>query len=125
MGAITVGAERVIEQLQASHGNISHAAGKLDTSRDTLHRYINAHPTVKVALRDIKESAKDRAETMIEQRMATSDTLLIFYLKTQAYDRGYGDQSKVEHSGTVTSIVKGYATVNPDEWDEDTTDGNL
>lgn len=96
MAAITVGVEQVIEQLQASRGNISHAAGRLDTSRDTLHRYINEHPTVKVAVRNIKEASKDRAETMLEKRIETSDTLLIFYLKTQAHDRGYGDRSHID-----------------------------
>lgn len=104
MAAITVSAQAVIEQLKASRGNISHAAGKLDTSRTTLHAYINEHVTVKTALKDIKEAAKDRAETMLEKRMETSDTLLIFYLKTQAYDRGYGDKSQIEHR--ITDVSK-------------------
>lgn len=95
MAAIAVSTQEVIEQLKASRGNISHAVGKLNTSRDTLHRYINEHSTVKAALRDIKEASKDRAETMLEKRIETSDTLLIFYLKTQAHDRGYGDKSQV------------------------------
>lgn len=95
MAAITQGTEQVIDQLKSSHGNISHAAGKLGTSRKTLHAYINDHPTVKTALDDVRESTKDRAETMLQTRMAQSDTLLIFYLKTQAYDRGYGDKSQV------------------------------
>lgn len=105
MAGITASAQEVIAQLKASHGNIGHAAGKLDTSRETLRKFINEYPTVKAALRDIKESTKDRAETMLEKRMETSDVLLIFYLKTQAYDRGYGDQTKVEHSGEVTTRV--------------------
>lgn len=117
MAGITATAQEVIAQLKASRGNISHAAGKLDTSRETLRKFINEHPTVKTAAKDIKEAAKDRAETMLEKRMETSDTLLIFYLKTQAHDRGYGDKSQIEHGGTV-GIVKGYATVNPEDWNE-------
>lgn len=97
MAAITATAEQVIGQLRQSHGNISHAAGKLNTSRKTLHAYINEHPTVKAALADVRESTKDRAETMLQTRMAQSDTLLIFYLKTQAHDRGYGDRSQIDH----------------------------
>lgn len=96
MAAIDVSAAEVIEQLKSSFGNISHAAGKLNTSRKTLHAYINEHPTVASALADIRESTKDRAESMLQQRMATSDTLLIFYLKTQAHDRGYGDRSQLD-----------------------------
>lgn len=35
-------------------------------------------------------------------------------------------KSEIEHSGNVDlSIIKGYTTVNPDEWDEDKTDSNL
>lgn len=106
MAAITASADQVIEQLRLSHGNISHAAGKLNTHRKTLHAYINEHPTVEVALKDIRESTKDRAETMLQTRMATSDTLLIFFLKTQAHDRGYGDRSQTEHKGGTTLTVK-------------------
>lgn len=130
MAGITATAEQVIAQLKMSRGNISHAAGKLNTHRFTLHRYINEHLTVKAALHDIKEASKDRAETMLEKRMETSDTLLIFYLKTQAYDRGYGDKSQISgpNGGPLQmAIVKGYAMVTPDEWDKDqsTTDSNL
>lgn len=96
MAAITVSAAEVIAQLERSHGNIAHAANKLDTSRTTLHKYINEKPTVKAALDDIREAAKDNAETMLYDRMRTSDTLLIFFLKTQAYDRGYGDRVRNE-----------------------------
>jgi hypothetical protein len=101
MAGITQTAKQVIAQLKKSRGNISHAANALDVARQTLYTYLNEHPTVKEAHRDIKEANKDRAETMLESRMATSDTLLIFYLKTQAHDRGYGDRSQVEHSGGI------------------------
>lgn len=123
MGAITQSAEQVIAQLKRSRGNISHAADTLGTSRKTLHAYLNEHPTVKDAARDIKEASKDRAETMLESRMATSDTLLIFYLKTQAHDRGYGDHVKQEHVGEITvTTKKAYVNVNPGQWSEDNPD---
>lgn len=32
---------------------------------------------------------------------------------------------KIEHGGTLNVNMKGYVTVSPDDWDEDTTDGNL
>ena len=99
MGAITVGVTEVIAQLERSHGNIKHAAGKLSTSRTILHRYINEHPTVAAALADIREGTKDDAELMLYDRMRTSDTLLIFYLKTQAKDRGYTERTETEISG--------------------------
>ena len=99
MAAITASAQQVIEQLERSHGNIAHAAGKLNTSRATLHKYVNEHATVAAALADIREATKDNAETMLYDRMRTSDTLLIFYLKTQAKDRGYVERVQNEVSG--------------------------
>jgi hypothetical protein len=116
MGAITQSESQVIQQLKKSRGNVSHAANKLDTSRETLHKYINEYPTVKDALHDIRESAKDRGEEMLQSRMAHSDTLLIFFLKTQAHDRGYGDRSQHEHSGGTTMRV-----VYGDDGTNDTT----
>ena len=99
MAGITVTADEVTAQLERSHGNIKHAAGKLNTSRRVLHKYINEHPTVAAALADIREGTKDDAELMLYDRMRTSDTLLIFYLKTQAKDRGYTERTETEISG--------------------------
>ncbi len=115
MAAITANAQQVIEQLERSHGNIAHAAGKLNTSRTTLHKYINERPTVAAALADIREATKDHAETMLYDRMRTSDTLLIFYLKTQARERCYGDTMALtgEGGGPVqTEIVIRYANAD-------------
>jgi len=109
MGSIKVKTEQVVEQLRASQGNISFAAGKLGTSRETLHKYINEHPTVKVALEDIRESTVDRAETMLQQRMSQSDTLLIFFLKTQGHRRGYKERTEIsgpEGEPIPISIIK-------------------
>lgn len=107
MAAITISAPEVIEQLEKSRGNIAHAARQLRTSRNTLHNYINAHPTVKAALEDIRESMLDTAETMLQQRMMTDNTLLIFYLKTQGYRRGYGvDRLQHEISGPDGGAIR-------------------
>jgi hypothetical protein len=106
VGAIKVGTEQVIQQLEASRGNVSHAAGKLKTSRRVLHKYINEHPTVKEALADIREAAIDRGETLLQARMESSDSLLIFFLKTQGHSRGYGDKSDTNHGGELVLRVK-------------------
>lgn len=109
MGAITLKTEQVIEYLRTAQGNIAFAATKLGTSRTTLHAYINEHPTVKAALDDIREGTLDRAETMLQSRMASSDTLLIFFLKTQGHKRGY--QERHEISGPKEGPIKTEATV--------------
>lgn len=110
MAAITATAAEVIEHLEASHGNIRYAAKSLNTSRQTLHKYINAHPTVADALEDIREGEIDDAELMLYDRMRTSDTLLIFFLKTRGKDRGYNERNQFAISGPdgdpLTIVVK-------------------
>ena len=102
MGAISdIPTKAVIEQLTASHGNVSHAAWKLGTSRKTLHAYINDHPTVAAALEDIREGAIDDAELMLYDRMRNSDVLLMFFLKTQGFKRGYRERSQVDVGGEM------------------------
>jgi len=102
MGAISdIPTKAVIEQLTASHGNVSHAARKLGTSRKTLHAYINDHPTVAAALEDIREGAIDDAELMLYDRMRNSDVLLMFFLKTQGFKRGYRERSQVDVGGEM------------------------
>ena len=122
MGAISdIPAKAVIEQLTASHGNVSHAAKKLGTSHKTLHAYINDHPTVAAALEDIREGAIDDAELMLYDRMRNSDVLLIFFLKTQGHRRGYSEKNQIEISGPngddipirVVDYRDGLATVAP------------
>lgn len=122
MGAISdVPAKAVIEQLTASHGNVSHAARKLGTSRKTLHAYINDHPTVAAALDDIREGEIDDAELMLYDRMRSSDALLIFFLKTRGNKRGYSERNQLEISGPngddipirVVDYRHGLATVAP------------
>jgi hypothetical protein len=92
---IVKSAAEVKKQLQMAQGNLAYAASQMRVSRSWLYSYINAHPTVKEALEDIREAALDRAETMLQARMAESDTLLIFFLKTQGHKRGYTERHEI------------------------------
>lgn len=117
MAGIKASVTEVIDQLERSHGNVKHAARQLRTSRQTLHAYINAHPTVAAALADMREGEIDDAELMLYDRMRKSDTLLIFFLKTRARKRGYGDSMEVtgKDGGPVqTEVVIRYADADID-----------
>lgn len=107
--------KHVIEVLEKMRGNKKRAAIELGINRMTLHRYIEKSPTVKAAYLDIKEGAIDDAELMLESRMQQSDTLLIFYLKTQGKGRGYVE--RVEQTGKDGEAVE-YAV----RWDDPDTD---
>lgn len=85
-----------IDAIKEANGFITHAARKLDTSRTTLHAMINRHPKLKEAVIDAREGMKDFAESKLLQNIKDGkETSLIFYLKTQAKDRGYVERQEL------------------------------
>lgn len=79
----------VILALQSSMGNIGLAANELGLSRGELYDYLARHPGVAETRKQIREAIKDDAEDMLFEQMKTNPSLLVFYLRTQAADRGY------------------------------------
>jgi len=91
-------AGEVVKAITDTKGFLSAAARILGCDRTTVYNYINRYPTVKQAVEDARELTKDTAELKLLQRINEgSDTAIIFYLKTQAKDRGYIERH--EHSG--------------------------
>ena len=84
------------EAIKKTRGNISQAAKRLGVDRSYLHRFINKHPSVKTAVNDAREGMKDFAESKLMEGIEEGNTaLIIFYLKTQAKDRGYVERQEV------------------------------
>ena len=103
MARVTVA--QCAEALKNSKGFVSQAARNLGISRQQLHKIINKHPTVKEAVTDAREEMKDFAEGKLYQGIANDTTaLLIFYLKTQAKDRGYVERQ--EHTGADAGPIE-------------------
>ena len=93
--------------VEEKKGNIAAIARALGVSRGTIHNRINESPTLAKALEDARETMIDNAESMLYKRMMDGDiTALIFFLKTQAYHRGYGDKSKLELSGNNGNAIE-------------------
>ena len=98
--------------IKEANGFISHAASRLGTSRTTLHDMINKSPKLKEAVADAREAMRDFAENKLFQNIKDGkETSLIFYLKTQAKDRGYVERQEIsaELGGKVEIVVQ-YAT---------------
>lgn len=76
---------------ELSAGNVSMACKKAKISRNTYYRWCNEDPDFKEACWEVDESMLDLAESQLKKKIkeGTSDTLLIFYLKTKGKDRGY------------------------------------
>ena len=92
-----------LDAFKLSSGNISDACTNIGITRQTYYDWKKDDPVFAAAALDVKSSCVDIAEgEMLKQIKQSNITAIIFYLKTQAKDRGYGDQIQVEHSGGVT-----------------------
>lgn len=101
-----VTASEAATAIKDAKGFVTTAAKHLGISRTQLYRLINAHPTVKEALDDAREEMKDFAEAQLFKNIRDGkETSLIFYLKTQAKDRGYIERQELDHGGDFTITV--------------------
>lgn len=85
--------EHVVLALRNALGNIDIACKDLGVTRAMFIDYMANHPDVAQVKRDLKEAMLDLAEQQLELRMLASDPLLMFYLRTQGKERGYGTSS--------------------------------
>lgn len=89
-------AAQVIEAINNSRGFVSTIAKNLGCSRMHVYRLIEKYPTAKEALINEREGVKDFVEgKLIQQVDAGNITAIIFYLKTQAKDRGYIERQEI------------------------------
>jgi hypothetical protein len=91
--------EAIAQALEASVGNISHAARSLKVTRQTLYNRIKESPTLKAALEDARETALDNAESALQSAVLAKEAWAVcFTLKTIGKGRGYierGDSDSV------------------------------
>lgn len=110
-------AEQVIEALKAHQGLIYLAADQLDCTGQTIYNYAKRYASVREAIKEQKEKRKDRVELQLWKQINDGNiAAIIFYLKTQAKDRGYierqevsgPDGAPVATETRVVEIVKDY-----------------
>ena len=86
----------VISAIKEADGYVSKAASILRCSSVTVYNYANRHPTIRAAWDDIRERRHDFVENALHKRIkGGSDTAIIFYLKTQAKQRGYIERQEL------------------------------
>lgn len=100
--------QQVIQALQDADGYVSKAASILGCGTTTIYNYRDKYSSVAVAWKDIREKRHDFVENALHKRIQSgSDTAIIFYLKTQAKQRGYVERQEHEHSGeTQITMIK-------------------
>lgn len=96
----------VVEAVHGSGGLVTEIARRLNCSRMTVYRYRDRFATVRDAIQEEKEGLRDLAEAeLIRQIRGGNMTAIIFYLKTQAKERGYVERQEFEHTGPITLKV--------------------
>jgi hypothetical protein len=90
----------MIGAIEEARGNVSLAASKLGIGRSTFYRYLKKYITAQDKLSEVREKRTDYVEDMLMGAIDKGNvTAMIFYLKTQAKDRGYIEREQREHMG--------------------------
>jgi hypothetical protein len=102
---ITAG--ELISALESAKGYVSLAAKTLGVSRQSFYNYMKKYPTVQQRLDDIRDERTDWVEgKLLEQIRNDNLTAIIFYLKTQAKDRGYSERHEITGAGGSSVQIK-------------------
>lgn len=103
-GKTAVTAEEVIGALREARGYISKAGSLLGVTPQTVYNYRKRWRSVEEAWQTIREERHDFVENALHKQIAEGNiTAIIFYLKTQARERGYVEQ--IDHAGKIDSDI--------------------
>lgn len=101
MARLTV--ELCAAKLLELSGNVAAVARTFDVKRSSVYSFMDDHPELKEVLREARETMKDNVESRLYADCLKDDpayqTSRIFFLKTQAKDRGYIERQETEVFG--------------------------
>lgn len=120
--------DQILDAIKGSRAIKETIRKRLGCSRNTVDNYLKRYATAQQAYDDEVEVNGDIAEALIIDDMVRNKNVETakWYAKAKLKKRGYSDQQDIKHSGSVDVIVsKGYVSVTPDDWDEDSTDSRL
>lgn len=107
-------ATQVADTLQESNGLVGVAAERLGCTRRTVQRYIERYETVAQARDDARDNLTDTVEGKLIEKIKGGDTTaIIFYLKTQAKNRGYVERQEVTGAEGKPPAVIGIEIIKP------------
>lgn len=88
-------AQKIIRAVKETKGLLTAAASRAGVSYVTIFRYSKDFPSVAQAITEAREGMKDYAESKLYEAIKEDNlTAIIFYLKTQAKDRGYIERAE-------------------------------
>lgn len=90
--------EEALGAVENSKGFVTVVAKRLACSPQNVYALIKKHDSLRLAIHNEREATKDFAEGQLQKAIKEGNmTAIIFYLKTQASDRGYIEKQRVEH----------------------------
>lgn len=99
--------KKAIKAAKGSRGFVTTIAKVLDVERTYIYKLMEKYPAFKQAVIDERESLKDFAESsLLKQIQEGNTTATIFYLKTQAKDRGYIERQEITGADEGPVILK-------------------
>lgn len=101
--------EQIIEAIPTTGGLPVAIAAKLNVSAQTIRNYAKKYKTVADAIEHERDNTTDFVENQLLKAIKAGNiTAIIFYLKTQAKDRGYVERSEVtgKNGGPVEAAAQ-------------------
>jgi hypothetical protein len=100
-------ADEVVKAVRGSGGFVSLIAERLKVNVQTVYNYRDQYASVRLALNEEREKMIDQAEGALQRQIkADNITAIIFYLKTQAKQRGYVERQEVTGGSGGPIVVK-------------------
>jgi hypothetical protein len=100
--------EQALKAVKGSKGFITNVAKRLKCSRPTVYKLLEQYPELKSAISDERESQKDHVEIQLFKQIDQGNiAAIIFYLKTQAKDRGYIERQELTGADGA-DLLKGW-----------------
>jgi hypothetical protein len=122
---------QVIAALKETKGMVYLAADRLGCNAETVQNYAKRYKSVRDEIEAQREKVVDIAELKLYSAIMDGDQGMIkYYLSRRGKSRGYTTGQEISGPGggpINVAIVKGYAQVSPDEWNEteDSADSDL
>jgi len=83
---------QIIKALKDNRGRVYLTAQQLKCTPKTIHNYAQRFPEVRETIDNARELISDFAESKLYEQIENGHmTAIIWWLKTQAYDRGFRD----------------------------------
>jgi hypothetical protein len=88
--------QQIIDAITKAEGFISAAAINLGCDIGTVYNYIKRYPAIEQVVKDVRYKQVDFVESKLLKLIKDENpTAIIFYLKTQAKDRGYIERQEI------------------------------